>query len=265
MSYTINSSYRAKYYLKVLRKRNTIDYVVMHYTANSGTSATAKGNASYFKQANRQASAHYVVRAGEPIYYCVPIEYPAYAVGGSKYANTKGAKYFGKCKNANSVSIEMVSCTNPSGQYYIPEGTQELAAELAANLLKELNLPLSALIRHYDVNGKPCPEPMSVSLDGKTDHSAEWAAFKAKVEKYYKSGSKTTTETAVTGNSGYKVKITTTRLNVRQSASATSKVNTTVREGEVYTIVEEKMNGNTKWLRLKSGAGWISAKFTKKI
>lgn len=263
MSYTINSSIRAKYYLKAVRKRSVIKYVVMHYTANSGTSATAKGNANYFKNADRQASAHYVVRAGEPIYYCVPIEYPAYAVGGSKYANTKGAYYYGKCKNSNSVSIEMVSCTDPKGNYYIPEGTQELAAELAANLLKELGLPMSALIRHYDVNGKPCPEPMSVSLDGKTSHGDEWAKFQARVQKYF---NKTSTNTqSVTAGNSYKVKITTNLLNVRKEASATSAVTTRVHKGEVYTIIDEKMNGVTKWLRLKSGTGWISAKFAQKI
>ncbi len=37
-----------------------------------------------------------------------------------------------------------------------------------------------------------------------------------------------------------------------------------VHKNEVYTIVEEKMNGNTKWGKLKSGAGWISLAYTIK-
>ena len=57
------------------------------------------------------------------------------------------------------------------------------------------------------------------------------------------------------------VRITASALNVRASASTGSKINTVVHKNEVYTIVEEK-NG---WGKLKSGAGWISLKYTKKV
>ena len=59
----------------------------------------------------------------------------------------------------------------------------------------------------------------------------------------------------------YTVKITTDILNVRQTASATSKVVTTVKKGQVFTIVDEE-NG---WGKLKSGAGWINLSYTKRI
>ena len=59
----------------------------------------------------------------------------------------------------------------------------------------------------------------------------------------------------------YTVKITTDILNVRQTASATSKVVTTVKKGQVFTIVDEE-NG---WGKLKSGAGWINLNYIKKI
>lgn len=63
----------------------------------------------------------------------------------------------------------------------------------------------------------------------------------------------------------YKVKITTKELNVREKASMGSKVVTTVKKDDVYTIVEEKKNGDTKWLKLKSGKGYISSAYTKKV
>ena len=56
----------------------------------------------------------------------------------------------------------------------------------------------------------------------------------------------------------YTVKITADVLNVRAGAGTNYKVNTQVRKGEVYTIVGES-NG---WGKLKSGAGWISLKYT---
>ena len=59
----------------------------------------------------------------------------------------------------------------------------------------------------------------------------------------------------------YKIKITANVLNVRSGAGTGYKVVTTVKKGEVYTIVEEK-NG---WGKLKSGAGWISLSYTKKV
>ena len=58
----------------------------------------------------------------------------------------------------------------------------------------------------------------------------------------------------------YTVKITADVLNVRAGAGTNYKVNTQVRKGEVYTIVGES-NG---WGKLKSGAGWISLKYTSK-
>lgn len=64
----------------------------------------------------------------------------------------------------------------------------------------------------------------------------------------------------------YLVKIVNTEeLNVRKDAGTNYDVTTKVKKNEVYTIVEEKMNGSTKWGKLKSDRGWISLKFAKKI
>lgn len=57
------------------------------------------------------------------------------------------------------------------------------------------------------------------------------------------------------------VKITAGTLNVRNGAGTKYKVNTQVKSGDVYTIVEEK-NG---WGKLKSGADWICLDYTNKI
>ena len=59
----------------------------------------------------------------------------------------------------------------------------------------------------------------------------------------------------------YLVKITADTLNVRDGAGTEFKVNTQVKKNSVYTIIDEK-NG---WGKLKSGAGWISLKYTQKV
>lgn len=63
----------------------------------------------------------------------------------------------------------------------------------------------------------------------------------------------------------YKVKITADTLNVRKGAGTKYAIATKVKKNEVYTIVDEKSVSGTKWGKLKSGAGWISLKYTKKI
>lgn len=64
-----------------------------------------------------------------------------------------------------------------------------------------------------------------------------------------------------TPTSGYLVKVNTDVLNVRAGASTKYKINTQIKRNEVYTIVGEK-NG---WGKLKSGAGWICLKYTKRV
>lgn len=59
----------------------------------------------------------------------------------------------------------------------------------------------------------------------------------------------------------YLVKINADVLNVRAGAGTGYKITTQVKKNQVYTIVGEK-NG---WGKLKSGAGWISLTYTKKI
>ena len=67
--------------------------------------------------------------------------------------------------------------------------------------------------------------------------------------------------TGVSKAVNYRVRITADSLNVRKEPNATAKVTTTVKKGNVFTIVEEK-NG---WGKLKSGAGWINLSYTTKL
>lgn len=59
----------------------------------------------------------------------------------------------------------------------------------------------------------------------------------------------------------YLVKITASVLNVRAGVGTNYRINTQVRKNQVYTIIGED-NG---WGKLKSGAGWVSLDYTKRI
>lgn len=166
---TINTSIRAT---RVGSKRplSAIKAIAFHYTANTGSTATALGNARYFARGSdgRAASAHYVVDEKNIAYECVPIDTVAWAVGDS--SNGKLGKMY---NNYNTISIEMVSHTDASGKYYIPEETMQNAARLYQMLIKKVPGAKTA-IRHYDVSGKLCPQPL---IDEK-----KWAEFKELLE-----------------------------------------------------------------------------------
>ena len=82
----------------------------------------------------------------------------------------------------------------------------------------------------------------------------DYAAVQARVNEIV-NGSKTSSFTA------YKVKVTTSALNIRSGPGMNNKIVGVIRDRGVYTIVDEKSG----WGKLKSGAGWISLKYCKKI
>lgn len=153
-------------------KRSTADikYIVIHYTANDGD--TDEGNGNYFANNIVGASAHYFVD-DDSITRSVPDDYIAWAVGGSKYKYTKGGKFYGKCTNANSISIEFCD-TKKNGVYDFTEATMKNAADLVKLLMKKYTVPVERVIRHYDVTGKVCPKPF-------VDDEKAWKEFKERL------------------------------------------------------------------------------------
>ena len=74
-----------------------------------------------------------------------------------------------------------------------------------------------------------------------------------------------TTAPSTPQDTSYKVKINTAVLNVRKGPGTNYGIATQVKQGEVYTIVEEAKNGSTTWGKLKSGAGYISLGYTQRV
>ena len=155
------------------RKRTDIRYIVIHYTANDGDSAEANGR--YFQTRVTGTSAHYFVDNTD-IVLSVPEESTAWAVGGRKYPSadsTGGGKWFGKCTNKNSISIELCD-TMRDGKYDFSEKTLANAALLCRELMQKYHVPLENVIRHFDVVGKICPAPF-------VENAAAWQAFRERL------------------------------------------------------------------------------------
>ena len=140
----------------VKRSTSNIKYIVVHYTGNDGDSD--ESNSNYFNTRVTKTSAHYYVD-DDSITKSVPDDYVAYSVGGAKYSNytqTGGAKLYGKCTNSNSISIELCD-SKKDGKVYPTAKTITNALDLTQSLMKKYNIPVSNVIRHFDVNGKSCP------------------------------------------------------------------------------------------------------------
>lgn len=167
MNIKVNLSNRGNYGSQ--RSTSNIKYIVIHYTGNDGDSD--EGNANYFKNI-RNASAHYFVD-DDSVTQSVPDNYTAWSVGGNKYPSCEesgGGKWYGKCTNTNSISIELCDSVK-NGVYDFTENTLKQAAELVKQLMAKYNVPIENVIRHFDVVGKICPLPF-------VREPKQWEAFK---------------------------------------------------------------------------------------
>lgn len=136
-------------------RKAPIKFIVIHYTANDGD--TDEGNANYFKNVNRQASAHYFVDE-DSITQVVLDENTAWHCNDTQKYLNGGGQYKKIVENANSIGIEMCS-DKENGQYVITDKTIDNTVELVKTLLAKHNITVDNVIRHYDVTGKICPEP----------------------------------------------------------------------------------------------------------
>ena len=172
------------------RNGATIKYLVIHYTGSTHSEkGTARDCCKMFATSSREASADFVVDDEEIYQYNGDIKNrKCWAVGGSKYRwiNTKvGGTYYGKCTNANSISIEMKSSKvnrksvkDTDTDWYLTDKVVANTVELAAYLLKKYNIPFSNMIMHHHVSGKLCPLPWCQ----KESDLSKWEDFKKRVK-----------------------------------------------------------------------------------
>lgn len=158
------------------RKKNTIKYIVIHYTA--GENDTAKNEVDYFAKTNtRQAGAHFFVDRKGKVGRSIPMNRSAWAVGGDQRSGQKGeAKYYGKCTNYNSVSIEL--CGNLTKD---PSEKQIKAVKKLVKYIRKYCPNAKTIIRHWDVNGKQCPARMVGQAS--TTSGKRWTKFKKAISK----------------------------------------------------------------------------------
>lgn len=137
---------------------NGITGIVIHYTANPGS--TAQDNRDYFNglqySQETSASSNFVVGLDGEIIQCVPTWEVAYASNDRNY---------------DTVSIE-VCHPDESGKF--TDETYRSLVQLTAWLCVKFDLTADDVIRHYDVTGKNCPKYF-------VENEEAWTAFKENV------------------------------------------------------------------------------------
>ena len=136
-----------------------VNSIVIHYTANPGSSAMA--NRDYFeglKDAHTtKASSHFIVGLDGEVVQCIPTTEIAYASNN---------------RNADTISIE---CCHPDDTGAFNTATYQSMVQLTAWLCNRFGLTGQDVIRHYDVTGKICPKYF-------VEHEDAWEQFKADVQ-----------------------------------------------------------------------------------
>ena len=266
MFLTPNKYSRPQIPLKEVKK------IAVHYVGNPNTSALA--NRNYFencKEGGRYVSSHYIVGLKGEVIQCIPLDEWSYCTNQA---------------NGYSISIE---CCHPKSDGIFNDSTYVSLCELCAMLLKKFNLTTNDLIRHYQITGKQCPiHWCPTKYQSEAVATARWNRFKQDVQTVMNGGKVTRnntvdiTEASIKGDTTkpignpstpptttstlpYKVKVIDTDkagLNVRSGSGVNYPVVTTVKYGEVYTVVAETKVGSSTWGLLKAYKekrnGWIN-------
>ena len=147
-----------------------IEYIVLHYV---GAVSSAEANAVYLnRDGNLGWSAHFFTDE-TGIWQSVPLDESAGHCG-VDYSNGL-APFWGKCRNKNSIGIEMCCKRDAAGEWYIEPATVDNTVRLVRWLMQEFGVPIDRVVRHYDVCHKTCPEPW-------VRDEAQWQAFRDKLK-----------------------------------------------------------------------------------
>lgn len=236
-----------------------IKYIVVHYTAGiKSAKGSAVNTANWFMNPKAGGSADFIVDETEVVQYNPDIEgHYTWHCGGAKY-NTKGGGLYGTVTNRNSIGIEMCSrndmgkITAVNDKHWKLEDTViKNTEELILYLMKKYAIKPENIVRHYDVNGKPCPGVYGWNAD--TGSEKEWEAFKKRL------GAKTG-KTSPSKAVKHTVQVMADSLNVRAGIGTSFPILKSLKHNQKVTVVET----SGSWGKVKD-SGWINLAYTRRV
>ena len=250
-------------------RNHAIDTITIHCFVGQ---VTAKRGCEVFQPSSKGASCNYVVGYDGSIGLCVEEKDRSWCTGGyDKNGNPIRVNGIsGKSNDYQAVTIEVASdSTHP---YAITEKAMAALIELCADICRRNGIKRLLWSGDKNLVGNPAKQNLTVH---------RWFANKACPGDYIyqRLGDIAAKVNAKLGAAGtaqapappvssvpYKVRITATDLRIRKGPGTdTAIVQNAINPG-VYTIVSEATGqGATLWGKLKSGLGWVSLDFCKKI
>lgn len=250
-------------------RNHAIDTITIHCFVGQ---VTAKRGCEVFQPSSRKASCNYVVGYDGSIGLCVEEKDRSWCSGGTdKKGNPIRVNGIsGSSNDYQAVTIEVASdATHP---YAITEKAMAALIELCADICRRNGIKQLLWEGDKTLVGKVARQNLTVH---------RWFANKACPGDYIyerlgdiaakvnaKLGvSSTPTAPAVPDSKvPYKVRITATDLRIRQNPSTDAAIVQKAIKPGVHTIVSEATGkGATLWGKLKSGAGWVSLDYCKKL
>lgn len=253
---------------KTVNRNHAIDTITIHCFVGQ---VTAKRGCEVFQPSGKGASCNYVVGYDGSIGLCVEEKDRSWCTGG-KDKNGQPIRVNGISGSSNdyqAVTIEVAS--DPTHPYAITEKAMAALIELCADICRRNGIKQLLWSGDKNLVGNPTKQNLTVH---------RWFANKACPGDYIyqrlgdiaakvnaKLGTSGTAAAPITpvSNVPYTVRITATDLNIRKGPGTNNARVGVIKPG-AYTIVSEATGqGATLWGKLKSGAGWVSLDFCKKI
>ena len=251
-------------------RNHAIDTITIHCFVGQ---VTAKRGCEVFQPSSKGASCNYVVGYDGSIGLCVEEKDRSWCTGGyDKNGNpirVNGVS--GKSNDYQAVTIEVASDTKHP--YAITEKAMAALIELCTDICRRNGIKKLLWSGDKNLVGNPAKQNLTVH---------RWFANKAcpgdyiyqrlgdiaaKVNaKLGATGAAPVQPSAPVSSVPYKVRITAADLRIRKGPGTNTAIVQNAITPGVYTIVSEATGqGATLWGKLKSGKGWVSLDFCKKI
>ncbi len=251
-------------------RNHAIDTITIHCFVGQ---VTAKRGCEVFQPSSKKASCNYVVGYDGSIGLCVEEKDRSWCTGGyDKNGNPIRVNGIsGKSNDYQAVTIEVAS--DSAHPYAITEKAMAALIELCTDICRRNGIKKLLWFGDKNLVGNPAKQNLTVH---------RWFANKACPGDYIyqRLGDIAAKVNAKLGGTGaapvqpsapvssvpYKVRITATDLRIRKGPGTNTAIVQNAITPGVYTIVSEATGqGATLWGKLKSGKGWVSLDFCKKI
>ena len=248
---------------KTVGRNHAIDTITIHCFVGQ---VTAKRGCEVFQPSSKKASCNYVVGYDGSIGLCVEEKDRSWCTGGYKKVNGIS----GSSNDYQAVTIE-VAC-EAKHPYAITDKAMAALIELCTDICRRNGIKKLLWSGDKNLVGSPSKQNLTVH---------RWFANKAcpgdyiyqrlgdiaaKVNAKLGAPGTAPVPAAPVSSVPYQVRITATDLRIRKGPGTNTAIVQNAITPGVYTIVSEATGqGATLWGKLKSGKGWVSLDFCKKI